>query len=84
MRRQIRTCQWGQAVAFDPETATQVCREEPVFDLDPQQLEQRYKGLQRLLHPDKFSTGAELCASFGAVQLQVVWLLRPDKFSTGA
>jgi molecular chaperone HscB len=31
-----------------------------VFDLDPSQLEQTYKGLQKQLHPDKFSTASSL------------------------
>ena len=35
-------------------------REEPRFDLRESELEQRYKQLQRLLHPDKFSTGSQL------------------------
>ena len=30
-----------------------------MFSLDPQQLEKTYKGLQRQLHPDKFSTGGQ-------------------------
>ncbi|GAB4821397.1 hypothetical protein N2152v2_008443 [Parachlorella kessleri] len=44
--------------------------DEPRFDLRESELEQRYKQLQRLLHPDKFSTGSQLEREYSDQQLQ--------------
>jgi hypothetical protein len=46
--------------------------DEPAFDLDPQWLEQTYKGLQRQLHPDKFSTASPLEKEYAHQQAAVV------------
>lgn len=46
--------------------------DEPVFSLDPQQLEKTYKGLQRQLHPDKFSTASPLEKEYAHQQAAVV------------
>ena len=37
-----------------------LCRDNPTFDVDLDQLEKAYKDRQRLLHPDKFSTRPEV------------------------
>lgn len=63
------------------------------FDLDAAELEQRYKGLQRRLHPDKFSSHSALEKEYADQQVrrntasvsyaislgQVVGALRPRK-----
>ena len=46
-------------------------RAEPVFDLDPSQLEQTYKGLQKQLHPDKFSTASSLEQEYAHQQVRL-------------
>lgn len=60
-----------------------LCRDEPVFDLDPQQLEQRYKGLQRQLHPDKYSTGGWMECTY-CTCYEAGWFLYGDGVGTAA
>ena len=49
-----------------------LCSPRPAFDLDPADLEARYKALQRRLHPDGFSTAPPTEREFSAEQASAV------------
>jgi hypothetical protein len=50
-------------------------REQPRFDINAEDLEQRYKQLQRLLHPDKFSVGSQIEKEYSDHQVLPLFFL---------